>query len=44
MGMAGGDKVQYDSLKATEENEFYNLMDLQKKRLEKLKNNQHAGK
>lgn len=40
--MAGGDKVQYDSLKATEETEFYNLMDLYKKKADKLKNANHG--
>ena len=35
--MAEGDKMQIDCLKATEENEFYDMMDLHKKKLERLK-------
>ena len=33
--MSQGDKNQYDSIKGTEEAEFYTLMDLHKKKIQK---------
>jgi hypothetical protein len=36
--MADGNISQYKALKGTKESEFYTLMDLHKKKLERLKN------
>lgn len=40
--MAKGDITQLKAIKATNEVEFYELMDLYKDDLDKLKNRQHA--
>lgn len=40
--MADGDKCKYDALKATEENEFYEVFDLYKARMERIKNSNHG--
>jgi hypothetical protein len=42
--MVGGDMVQYESLKGTGETEFYNLMDIFKKKAEKQRNNSNHGR